>query len=48
MRSYFTVMRLSDPPETIQVGRYEDRLTKVAGAWRIAHRRVITDWQEGS
>lgn len=48
MRSYFTMMRLSDPPETIQVGRYEDRLAKVAGEWKIARRRVITDWKEGN
>lgn len=48
MHSYFTVMRLSDPPVAIQVGRYEDRLAKVAGEWKIAQRRVITDWKEGN
>lgn len=46
MRSYYTVMRLSNPPETIQVGRWEDRFEKIDGEWKIAHRRVVTDWKK--
>ena len=30
-------------PTTFQ-GRYEDRLRRVDGQWRIARRRILTDW----
>lgn len=46
MRSYYTVMRLSDPPETIEVGRWEDGFKKIDGEWKIAQRRVVTDWKK--
>jgi 3-phenylpropionate/cinnamic acid dioxygenase small subunit len=44
MRSYVTVVRVGDPASIVFQGRYEDRLRRVAGVWRIAHRKIITDW----
>lgn len=44
MRSYVTVVRLGDPASIVFQGRYEDRLRRAAGTWRIAHRKIITDW----
>ena len=51
MSSYVTVVRASgshnpfgDPAKIVFQGRYEDRLQRVDGAWKIAHRKIITDW----
>ncbi len=51
MASYVTVVRASgrhnpfgDPARIVFQGRYEDRLRKVEGVWKIAHRKIITDW----
>ncbi len=51
MSSYVTVVQASgrhnpfgDPAKIIFQGRYEDRLRRVDGAWKIAHRKIITDW----
>ena len=51
MSSYCTVVsagRRDDPfgePARITFqGRYVDRLRRVDGAWKIAHRTIITDW----
>ncbi len=43
MRSYVTVVRVGDPARLAFQGRYEDRLRRVDGAWRIAHRTILTD-----
>ena len=51
MSSYVTVVRASgrenpfgDPAKIVFQGRYEDRLQRIDGAWKIAHRKIITDW----
>ena len=51
MSSYCTVVSASsrdnpfgEPARITFQGRYEDRLRRVDGAWRIAHRKIITDW----
>ena len=44
MRSYVTVVGTADPARIVFQGRYEDRLRRVDGRWRIAHRRILTDW----
>ena len=44
MRSYVTVVSTGDPARIVFRGRYEDRLRRVDGEWRIARRRVLTDW----
>ena len=44
MRSYVTVVSTDDPARIVFQGRYEDRLRRVDGGWRIAHRRILTDW----
>ena len=44
MRSYVTVVSTDDPARIVFQGRYEDRLRRVDGEWRIAHRRILTDW----
>lgn len=44
MRSYVTVIGIAETPNIVFQGRYEDRLRRVAGEWRIARRRVIGDW----
>jgi hypothetical protein len=31
-------------PEVLSMGRYEDKYVKRNGQWRIAQRKVITDW----
>ena len=48
MRSYVTVVATGDGANANIVfqGRYEDRLRRVDGKWRIAHRKIITDWIE--
>jgi hypothetical protein len=33
-----------EPAKIAFLGRYVDRLRHVGGAWRIARRKVITDW----
>ncbi|MCH2188131.1 nuclear transport factor 2 family protein [Myxococcota bacterium] len=45
--SYFTLMTLGNAPETIGVGRFEDRMGKENGAWKFMHRRVRMDWTKG-
>ena len=44
MRSYVTVVSTADPARIVFQGRYEDRLRRVDGKWRIARRRILTDW----
>ena len=44
MRSYVTVVGTGDPARIVFQGRYEDRLRRVDGKWRIARRRILTDW----
>ena len=44
MRSYVTVVSTDDPARIVFQGRYEDRLRRVDGQWRIARRRILTDW----
>ena len=44
MRSYVTVVSTGDPARIVFQGRYEDRLQRVDGKWRIARRRILTDW----
>ena len=46
MRSYVTVVATGDGANIVFQGRYEDRLRRVDGKWRIAHRKIITDWIE--
>lgn len=48
MLSFFSVLRLDDPPSTIVVGRYEDQLTKADGEWRLARRKVVVYWSKQS
>ncbi len=45
MLSFFSVLRLDDLPHTVAAGRYEDRLVKTDGEWKIARRRVAVYWQ---
>lgn len=44
-RSYVTVLQATDalPLQPIFAGRYHDRFERVDGAWRFAHRHMITD-----
>ena len=51
MSSYCTVVSagsrdnpFGEPARITFQGRYEDRLRRVDGAWKIAHRKIITDW----
>ena len=44
MRSYVTVVGTDDPARIVFQGRYEDRLRRVDGRWRIERRRILTDW----
>lgn len=44
MRSYVTVVSTDDPARIVFQGRYEDRLRRVDGQWRIERRRILTDW----
>ena len=51
MASYCTVVSagsrdnpFGEPARITFQGRYEDRLRRVDGAWKIAHRKIITDW----
>ena len=51
MASYCTVVSggtrdnpFVEPARITFQGRYEDRLRRVDGAWKIAHRKIITDW----
>ena len=44
MHSYVTVVGTGEQASLVFQGRYEDRLRRVDGEWRIAHRRIITDW----
>lgn len=46
MRSYVTVIGTGEDAHVVFQGRYEDRLRRVDGQWRIAHRRILTDWIE--
>lgn len=46
MLSFFRVLRLDDPPQNIAVGRYEDRLARVAGAWKLERRDVSLFWSK--
>ena len=51
MKSYCTVVTagsrdnpFGEPARITFQGRYEDRLRRVDGAWKIAHRKILTDW----
>ncbi len=44
MRSYVSVVGAGKAAKIIFQGRYEDQLRRVGGRWRIAHRRILTDW----
>ena len=51
MSSYCTVVSagsrdnpFGEPARITFQGRYVDRLRRVDGAWRLAHRKIITDW----
>ena len=51
MASYCTVVSagsrdnpFGEPARITFQGRYVDRLRRVDGAWKIAHRKIITDW----
>ena len=51
MSSYCTVVSagsqdnpFGDPAKITFQGRYVDRLRRVDGAWKIAHRKILTDW----
>ncbi|MDE2746656.1 MAG: nuclear transport factor 2 family protein [Chloroflexota bacterium] len=51
MKSYCTVVSggsrdnpFVEPARITFQGRYEDRLRRVDGAWKIAHRKIFTDW----
>ena len=44
MRSYVTVVSTDDPARIVFQGRYEDRLRRIDGQWRIERRRILTDW----
>lgn len=51
MSSYCTVVSagsrdnpFGEPAKITFQGRYVDRLRNVDGAWKIAHRKIITDW----
>ena len=46
MLSFFRALRLDDPPQNIAVGRYEDRLARVAGAWKLERRDVNLFWSK--
>ncbi len=35
-------------PNYIVAGRYEDRLVRTDGGWRIAHRTLVVMWTEGN
>ena len=39
---------LGERAETIFVGRYQDQLRKVDGAWMLERRKIITDWVDES
>ena len=44
MRSYVSVVGTGEGANIVFQGRYEDELRRVDGRWRIAHRRIYTDW----
>ena len=44
MRSYVSVVGTGEAASIVFQGRYEDELRRVDGQWRIAHRRIYTDW----
>ena len=46
MSSYVTVVRCDDPAKIVFQGRYVDVLRRVDGAWKLAHRTILTDWIE--
>ena len=46
MSSYVTVVRCDDPAKIVFQGRYQDQIQRVAGAWKLAHRTILTDWIE--
>ena len=46
MSSYVTVVRCDDPAQIVFQGRYVDTLRRVDGAWKLAHRTILTDWIE--
>ena len=45
---YVTAITLGERAETIFVGRYQDQLRKVDGAWMLERRKIITDWVDES
>ncbi len=46
MSSYVTVVRCGDPASIVFQGRYVDKIRRVDGAWKLAHRTILTDWIE--
>ncbi len=46
MSSYVTVVRCDDPAKIVFQGRYVDKIRRVDGAWKLAHRTIQTDWIE--
>ena len=43
------VRRAADPsPNFIVGGRYEDDLVRTPAGWRIAHRRLVIQWNDGN
>ena len=44
MSSYVTVVRCDDPASIVFQGRYVDKIRRVDGAWKLAHRTILTDW----
>ena len=45
MTSYFTFHYLEDPVRMTAYGQYRDRLVKVDGTWKFAHRFVDIEWE---
>jgi len=44
MLSFFHVLQLGDSVQSIAVGRYEDQLEQIFGAWKIKRREAVLFW----